>query len=149
MKFKMLLATAVPFPTTLAPAHDQMVAELDCVAVKTGIDLAYIHRRIPIMAATYVPPAHRDAVNDAMERLLSRIAGAGHLKKDDREAARQIVSKAMGKIRTQPQTLAPDGGARIFAGGGDGTFDEDDEPEARARRGERPDAEANAVTQQA
>ncbi|TSC61649.1 MAG: hypothetical protein Athens041674_687 [Parcubacteria group bacterium Athens0416_74] len=58
-----------------------------------------------------------------------------------------------GTFDVQPQTPVGseqmDSDAKIFAGGGDGTFDESDEPEDRARRGESPDAQANAVTQSA
>ena len=112
MNFKTLLATASAFVPVLATAHDQMVVELDCIGIKTGIDLAYVHRRIPIMAQTFVPPQHRDAVIESLQRLNQRVSDAGHLKKPDRLAVKEIIASAVETITAQPEKMTPSGNGR-------------------------------------
>lgn len=107
MKFKTLLASAAMVTPRLATAHRQMIVEIDSIAIKTNFDLAYVHRRIPIMAATFIPPDHRGDVAEAMERLSQRIAGAGHLKNRDRNEVKRIIADSITTIMAQPEKMPP------------------------------------------
>lgn len=106
MNFKRLFATSSLAAPTLAVAHDSLVSEINGIMIKSTADLAYVHRRLPLIGTTFIPPAGRDGVNQSLLDLHGRVAAAGRLPTAARDSVKRDILKTIEKINDQPEKMA-------------------------------------------